>query len=167
MCFCFTLPTNISTGMSICQPRRCYATNDQPSSLHSLPVCQVPPVPHHPRSLWPPNQKQPQTYLRTMRWHPCYPRTQDQAKPSIADQQINPDLHQRHYPTSPTQPKEDNMNAEQRLNQAIAKLEAIQKRGSDITETEKMEITAELLVIATLKHKELEGEAWKPQPSPK
>ena len=50
------------------------------------------------------------------------------------------------------------MNAEQRLNQTIAKLEAIQKRDSTITETEKMEIAAELLVIATLKQKELEGE---------
>jgi hypothetical protein len=93
-----------------------------------------------------------------MRGHRGNQATQDQAKPSNTDQQINTNLHKRHNPTSPTQPKEDNMNAEQRLNQAIAKLEAIQKRDSAITETEKMEIAAELLVIATLKQKELEGE---------
>ena len=47
------------------------------------------------------------------------------------------------------------MNAEQRLNQVIAKLDVIQKRDSIITETEKMEMTAELLVIAEQRLKEI------------
>ena len=47
------------------------------------------------------------------------------------------------------------MNAEQRLKQVIAKLDVIQKRDSIITETEKMEMTAELLVIAEQRFKEI------------
>jgi hypothetical protein len=50
------------------------------------------------------------------------------------------------------------MNAEQRLNQVIARLDVIQKRDSVITETEKMEMTAELLVIAEQRFKEIAKE---------
>ena len=50
------------------------------------------------------------------------------------------------------------MNAQQRINQVIAKLDVIQKRDNTITETEKMEMTAELLVIAEQRLKELAKE---------
>jgi hypothetical protein len=69
--------------------------------------------------------------------------------------QIKLCLHNRYGDAQATQPQEDNMNAEQRLKQVIAKLDVIQKRDSIITETEKMEMTAELLVIAEQRFKEI------------
>lgn len=44
-----------------------------------------------------------------MRWHRGNQATQDEAKPSNTDQQINSDLYPQQRYALPTQPKEDNM----------------------------------------------------------
>ena len=52
------------------------------------------------------------------------------------------------------QPKEDNMTVKERVKSLITLLEQVQKEGRQLTETEKMEFSAELLSIAEQKIKE-------------
>jgi hypothetical protein len=47
------------------------------------------------------------------------------------------------------------MNVKERIRQTITKLEQVQSEGRQMTETEKMEFTAELLSIAEQRIKEL------------
>ena len=61
------------------------------------------------RSLRPPKKPQAQDHMPCVWRHHRQARNQAQTKPSIADQQINPDIYQRHQLTAPTQPQEDYM----------------------------------------------------------
>jgi NADH:ubiquinone oxidoreductase subunit E len=55
------------------------------------------------------------------------------------------------------QPKEDNMTVKERVKSLITLLEQVQEEGRQLTETEKMEFTAELLSIAEQRIKETEA----------
>ena len=55
------------------------------------------------------------------------------------------------------QPKEDNMTVKERIKSLITLLDQVQAEGRQLTETEKMEFSAELLSIAEQRIKETEA----------